>query len=297
LSSAVHAASDRAPKARGSAGDVRARLLNVISWVLFGAVYVFLYAPLVTIGMFAFNDSRVQSLPWAGFTLRWFAAIPGDESLLAAVRFGFTVSAVTVVLAGLIGTAFAVILHAAKGRVAAGLQAGLVIPVVVPGMVLGLSLAIAFRSAGLSSGLLTVVIGHLTFTMPVVALLVLTRLNRMDPSLAQASMDLGAGPVRTFRHVTWPQIRTAVGAACLLTLTLSFDEVIVTYFLVGTQPTLPVFIWGQTRFGFTPEINAIVTLIGTVSIALILIAGRVVGSEIDPGLAPVQAPPGAEGGR
>jgi ABC-type spermidine/putrescine transport system permease subunit II len=154
------------------------------------------------------------------------------------------------------------------------------IPVVIPGMVLGLSLAIFFRVLGLTPGLWTVVVGHLTFTMPIVAMLVLTRLNRIDPSLAQASMDLGADGLRTFVNVTWPQVRTAVLAACLLALTLSFDEVIVTFFLVGTQPTLPVFIWGQTRFGFTPEINAIVTIIGGISVVLIGIAAFVLEREI-----------------
>ena len=146
-------------------------------------------------------------------------------------------------------------------------------------------------SPGLTPGLQTVVIGHLTFTAPIVTLLVLTRLNRIDPSLAQASMDLGANAWRTFWNVTWPQVRTAVFAACLLALTLSFDEVIVTFFLVGTQPTLPVFIWAQTRFGFTPEINAVVTIIGAISITLIVVATRVLERDIDPGAPPPDAAP------
>jgi len=261
------------------------------------AVFLFLYAPLVTIALFALNDSTIQALPWAGFTTRWFEALPADRSLVAAVRFGLTVAGITVVVASIVGTLFAVILHGVRGRSSTVLQAAIVIPVVVPGLVLGLSLAITFRSLGLQPGLLTVVLGHLTFTVPIVTLLVLTRLNRLDPALAQASMDLGAGPVRTFLHVTWPQIRTAVLAAALLTLTLSFDEVIVTYFLVGTEPTLPVHIWAQTRFGFTPSINAVVTLIGTLSVVLVVIALRILerrsGASGSPAATPIDHREGA----
>lgn len=262
------------------------RIADALAWVAFLGVFVFLYAPLLTIGVFSLNDSTIQALPWAGFTTRWFEALPADRALMGALQFGLAVSAITVVLASVLGTAFAVILHAVKGPVSTVLQAAIVLPVVVPGLVLGLSLAISFRSLGLQPGLLTVVLGHLTFTVPIVTLLVLTRLNRLDPSLAQASMDLGADPWRTFWNVTWPQVRTAVFAAALLTLTLSFDEVIVTFFLVGTQPTLPVHIWAQTRFGFTPSINAVVTLIGTVSVVLIVVATRILERQIDPYAAP-----------
>jgi ABC-type spermidine/putrescine transport system permease subunit II len=123
---------------------------------------------------------------------------------------------------------------------------------------------------------LNIVIGHLTFTVPVVTLIVLNRLRTLDPSLTQASMDLGANRWRTFWYVTFPLIRTAILAAALLTATLSFDEVVVTFFLAGTDQTLPLYIWSQTRFGFTPSINAIVTLIGLISIVLIVFATRTI---------------------
>ncbi|MCX6431356.1 MAG: ABC transporter permease [Actinobacteria bacterium] len=232
------------------------------AWVGFISVYLFLYAPLVTIGIFAFNDSKVQALPWSGFTLQWFAAIGQDGLLLGAVTFGLSVSILVVLVASVVGTYFAVVVNSVRGVAPRVLLAAVMIPAIVPGMVLGLSLAITFRLVGIPAGLWSIVIGHLAFTVPVVTLVVLTRLRRLDPSLAQASMDLGANSWRTFWHVTFPQLRTAILAAALLTMTLSFDEVVITFFLVGTQQTLPLFIWSQTRFGFTPEINAIVTLIG-----------------------------------
>lgn len=257
-------------------------LRTVVAWTGFVLVYVFLYAPLVTIALFAFNQSTVQAFPWAGFTMEWFAAIGTDRPLLDAVVFGLTVTVTVVVVASAIGTAFALALHGKTGRMPAILTAAVVVPAIVPGVVLGLSLAITFRLLGLQPGYWSIVAGHLAFTVPVVTLVVLTRLRRLDPSLPQASMDLGGNPWRTFWNVTFPQIRTSVIAAALLTLTLSFDEVIVTFFLVGTEPTLPLFIRAQTRFGFTPEINAAVTIIGLVSIALIVIATRAIERQVDP---------------
>lgn len=259
-----------------------ARVRALVGWVAFLGAYLFLYAPLLTIGVFAVNDSTVQSLPWSGFTLRWFQGIPDNGVLISSLRFGLTVSVLVVAISAVAGTFFAVLLNGRSRRTSNVLTAAVVIPAIVPGMVLGLSLAIAFRYIGLSPGLWTIVLGQLTFTLPVVMLVVLTRLRRLDPSLVQASMDLGATRWRTFRHVVFPQIRSTVVAACLLTFTLSFDEVIVTFFLAGTQPTFPLFIWAQTRFGFTPEINAIVTIIGTLSIVLIVVATSVIERQVDP---------------
>ncbi len=266
----------------GGSPTTLGRLRSTLGWVGFLVVYVFLYAPLATITVFAFNDSTVQALPWSGFTGRWFAEMLTDGPLLAAVRFGLTVSLSVVLAAAVVGTFFAVVLNQRSGRGPQLLTAAVVLPAIVPGLILGLSLAITFRMMGILPGYWTVVVGHLTFTVPIVTLVVLTRLRRLDPTLVQASMDLGAGPWRTFWHVTLPQIRTSVFAAALLTLTLSFDEVIVTFFLVGTQQTLPLFIWAQTRFGFTPEVNAVVTVIGLVSVILIVIATRVIERQVDP---------------
>jgi spermidine/putrescine transport system permease protein len=108
----------------------------------------------------------------------------------------------------------------------------------------------------------------------------LSRLRQLDPSYAQASMDLGANQIRTFIHVVLPMIRSALIGAGLLGFTLSFDEIIVTFFLAGVQPTLPVHVWNQLRFGFTPSINAVFTCIGVFSLLLVLLATRILRSSI-----------------
>jgi ABC-type spermidine/putrescine transport system permease subunit II len=252
------------------------RLKGFFSWTAFSGVYVFLYAPLLIIAIFSLNDSLVQSMPLSGFTTKWYAAIAQDGLLRNSITYGLTIALLVVFFSSIIGTYFAVAINSATGRAPQILLATVVIPAIVPGVVLGLSLAITFRIIGFNPGLLNIVIGHLTFTVPVVTLIVLNRLRTLDPSLTQASMDLGANRWRTFWYVTFPLIRTAILAAALLTATLSFDEVVVTFFLAGTDQTLPLYIWSQTRFGFTPSINAIVTLIGLISIVLIVFATRTI---------------------
>lgn len=257
------------------------RLKGFFSWTAFSGVYVFLYAPLLIIAIFSLNDSLVQSMPLSGFTTKWYAAIAQDGLLRNSITYGLTIALLVVFFSAIIGTYFAVAINSATGRAPQILLATVVIPAIVPGVVLGLSLAITFRIIGFNPGLLNIVIGHLTFTVPVVTLIVLNRLRTLDPSLTQASMDLGANRWRTFWYVTFPLIRTAILAAALLTATLSFDEVVVTFFLAGTDQTLPLYIWSQTRFGFTPSINAIVTLIGLISIVLIVFATRTIEKNLE----------------
>lgn len=261
---------------------------HALSWIGFAACYVFLYAPLVTIVVFSFNDSTSQSLPFTHVTTRWYSQLLNDSAIFQALRISLEVAAGTVAIAGIIGTAFALIFYRAPSRTATAIQGALTIPFLLPGMVLGLSLAITFNALGLSLGLLTVMVGHASFVTPVVTLIVLTRLRRIDPSYVQASMDLGAGRLRTFWHVVLPQIRTALLVACLLGFTLSFDEIIVTFFLVGPSPTLPVFVWNQLRFGFTPEINAIFSCIGVASFVIVVTSTQILRRDLR------RAAPGAE---
>jgi ABC-type spermidine/putrescine transport system permease subunit II len=261
---------------------------RALAWTGFAACYVFLYAPLVTIVVFSFNDSTSQSLPFTNFTTRWYSRLLDDSAIFHALRISLEVALGTVALAAVVGTAFALIFDRMPSRTATAIQGALTIPFLLPGMVLGLSLAITFNALGISLGLLSVMVGHASFVTPVVMLIVLTRLRRIDPSYVQASMDLGAGRLRTFWHVVLPQIRTALLVSCLLGFTLSFDEIIVTFFLAGPSPTLPVFVWNQLRFGFTPEINAIFSCIGVASFVIVVVSTQILRRDLR------RAAPGAD---
>lgn len=257
---------------------------HLVLWLVRVAVvlpYLFLYLPLIIITVFSFNSSQIQTLPLTGFTLDWYAALWGDENLIAAFQRTMIVALVTVALSVVVGTLFAMVFAYRDLPFSGLLQTGLAIPVAIPGIVLGISIVIAAQLLGIKPGIWRVIIGHMTFVMPVVMLIILNRLQRLDPSYVQASLDLGADYGQTFRHVLFPMIRTAVLGGALLGFTLSVDEVIVTLFLTGIEPTLPIYVWNQMRFGFTPSVNAIFTLIGVASVALILIAMVVIGPDRD----------------
>ncbi len=248
---------------------------SVAAGTLFGLPYLFLYAPLLAIALFSFNDSTVQAFPIQGLTTRWYEALAQDQAIIDALQRSLLVSFGAVAIAAVVGTAFAFVFTANPSRLSRLMQTSMAIPVLLPGVVLGLSMAITFRAAGMSPGLLNVLIGHASFVTPVVMIVVYSRLKQLDPSFAHASMDLGANRLKTFWHVVLPLLRTALIGGCLLGFTLSFDEIIVTFFLTGNEPTLPVYVWNQLRFGFTPSVNAIFTCIALVSLVVIVTATRV----------------------
>jgi ABC-type spermidine/putrescine transport system permease subunit II len=274
--------------ARATAASLARSSVGVISKILVGlavvAVYLFLYAPPIVTALFSFNSSSIQTLPFKRATLDWYRTLFNDPQMQAAIYYSLKVALTAVGVAAVFGVAFALLIHRVKFPGRNVFQALLASPLVTPGMVLGISLLVVFHSASVAPGFLTIVVGHASFVTPLVTFIVLQRLRTSDPTLEQASMDSGAGPLRTFWHVTLPGIRIPLIAACLLGFTLSMDEITVTFFLAGIQGTLPVYVWGLLRFGFTPEVNAAFTLIGGGSLLLIIIAtALLVGSGVRPG--------------
>jgi len=253
---------------RSSAGVI----FKVLVGLAVAAVYLFLYAPPIVTALFSFNSSSIQTLPFRHGTLHWYRTLFNDPQMQAAIYYSLKVAFTAVGVAAVFGVAFALLIHRVKFPGRNIFQALLASPLVTPGMVLGISLLVVFHSASVAPGFLTIVVGHASFVTPLVTFIVLQRLRTSDPTLEQASMDSGAGPLRTFWHVTLPGIRIPLIAACLLGFTLSMDEITVTFFLAGIQGTLPVYVWGLLRFGFTPEVNAAFTLIGGGSLLLIFIA-------------------------
>jgi ABC-type spermidine/putrescine transport system permease subunit II len=252
------------------------RAASILTKVLIGiavvGVYVFLYAPPFVTAVFSVNSSQIQTLPFRRFTFHWYQALFNDPQMQQAIIYSLQVALTAVTFAAVAGVAFALLIDRVRFPGKNIFQALLASPLVTPGMVLGISLLVVFHSEGVQPGFSTIVIGHAAFVTPLVTFIVLQRLRSSDPTLEQASMDCGAGRLRTFWHITLPNIRVALIAACLLGFTLSMDEITVTFFLAGTQGTLPVYVWGLLRFGFTPEVNAAFTLISGGSLVLIVIA-------------------------
>lgn len=247
------------------------RLTRGVLAALAVLVVGFLLAPLAVIILFAFGRSNVQTFPIHHWTTHWFSVAWNDP----AVRSSFWLS----IKAGVLATAIALILgllvafgiHRFRffGRDTVSLL--LVLPIALPGIVTGLALQSAFNLAGVPFSIYTIIIGHATFCIVVVFNNVIARLRRTSTSLQEASADLGASPLQTFRLVTLPMLSTAIIAGALLAFALSFDEVIVTTFTAGAQNTLPLWIFGAIRLGQQlPEVNAVV--VGVIALTALPIA-------------------------
>jgi putative spermidine/putrescine transport system permease protein len=242
-------------------------------WV--GLVLAFLYIPIALICVYAFNSSNVESWPIAGFTTKWFSSAIHNGDMQQALWLSLRAGAIATVIALVLGSAAAFGVHRFHffGRDAVSFI--LVLPIALPGIVTGMALNSYFTFWKLNFGLLTIVIGHATFCVVVVYNNVIARLRRVPGSLNEASMDLGADGLQTFRHVTFPTISTALISGALLAFALSFDEVIVTTFTAGAQNTLPIWIFGQIRLGQQlPQVNVVVFIILAITIIPVALAQR-----------------------
>ncbi len=247
-------------------------------------VYAFLYAPIAILVAFSFNASR-QTAFWAGFTLDWYRRLLANAELFHAVRNSLVVAAAATVIAVLLGTPAALALAQStqsngsrdfRGKRAT--QALLYLPVIIPEVVLGAALVTFFGAVGLRLSIATVVIAHVVFSVSYVAIVVRARLAGLDPALAEAARDLGAGPFETFRRVTLPLAAPGILAAALLVFTLSIDDYVVTSFVAGVgATTLPLHIYSMLKVGVTPEVNAVSSLLLAGTIVLIVAAHRLLG--------------------
>lgn len=242
-------------------------------WILVASlILAFLYLPIVVLIAFSFNASRSLSWPMSGFTLDWYRKLAENDQLLTALQNSLYVAVSATALTLLIGVPAALALDRFQFPGKAVFRKLVLLPIALPGIITGISMLILFRLMGFGLSLETVIIGHATALLAVVVTQVYARLQRLPKSLEEASADLGASGWQTFIMVTLPNIRTAVIGAGILSFTLSFDEIPVTFFLTGRDNTLPMYIWSTMRRGLTPEINAVGTLIIAVSIVLIIVS-------------------------
>jgi putative spermidine/putrescine transport system permease protein len=256
-----------------------------------GFTLLFLYVPLLMVAIYAFNEGIGQAWPITHYTTKWFGITLRDQRVRDALGNSLQVALIATTLALILGSAAAFAVHRFRffGRNAISFL--LVLPIALPGIVTAIALRSAINTFGMSFGILTIVIGHATFCIVVVYNNVLARLRRTPTSLVEASMDLGADGWQTFRHVTFPAIRTAVLAGGLLAFALSFDEIIVTNFTAGTTLTIPKFIYNSLgRARNRPVVNVVALAVILVMLVPIYIAQRLVGGpDVRAGAAGAQA--------
>ncbi|MCR4267606.1 ABC transporter permease [Nitratireductor sp. ZSWI3] len=255
------------------------RLLSVYGFLFFA----FIYAPIVLIVVFSFNANPVNMMIWDGFTLDWYRTIFGfparltestlyvesTRQLYGAVRNSLLVALVASSVSTVFGTAIAIAVARFRFRLKSFYRAFMFMPMIMPDIVLGIALLIFFVSTGVKLSVYTIMIGHCTFLISYVFIVVSARIADMDEKLEEASADLGANSWQTFRRVTLPLILPGVIGGGLLAFIISMDDLVITYFIAGVDSTtLPVFIYGMLRRGIKPEINAIATIMLVFSIVV-----------------------------
>jgi len=243
------------------------------------AVFVFLYLPLIVIAILSLNTAQSLKWPPDGFTLHWWrlaATNPGARNALYTSLKTATFATIVALALGTLAS-FAVQRYKFFGREVISFL--VVLPIALPGIVTGIALNSAFRKVGIDLGFLTLVIAHATFCIVVVYNNVLARLRRMSPNMEEASADLGANIFQTFRHVTFPLMRTALLAGALLAFGLSFDEIVVTTFTAGAGiETLPQWILNNlSRPNQLPIVNVVATFVVLISILPVWAAQKLSG--------------------
>lgn len=235
----------------------------------------FLWLPILVLAAYSFNASRLN-IRWEGFTGRWYAELWSNTPLMVAARNSLVVAVLTTVLSLLLGTAGAWWLHRHRGRGARALETLVAVPMVVPEILMGISLLILFALAAVPLGFATVVIGHVTFSFPFVLVAVQARLRGLDPALEEAALDLGATPWQAFWRVILPALRPALVAGGLMAFTLSWDELIVTFFTTSAaSATLPIRVYGLAKVGLNPMLNALSTLFVIATAAVVIFSAYV----------------------
>ncbi|MFF5113463.1 ABC transporter permease [Streptosporangium sp. NPDC000509] len=246
----------------------RSRLLYVPFWV----TYVFLYTPIVVLVVMSFNAGESPYV-YEGFSLDWYGVLARDAKIREGLVNTLVVAAGSTVLATVLGTLLAVGL--ARHTRSRTLDALGVLPAILPDLVLAIGLLVFYATIKSTLGLHSVLLAHTVFGMAFVTAVVRTRLTGADTSLEEASRDLGATPFTTFLRVTLPQLAPGIMAGALLAFTLSIDEFVIAYFTAApTTPTLPIVIYSMVRFGVTPEINALATLLLLVSFTAVIVTQR-----------------------
>jgi len=239
------------------------------------AVFAFLYLPIVVLILYSFNRDGVGGFPPKHFTLHWYAQLFSDSSIWDSVLNSLLVAAGAVVVSLTLGLLAALALDRADFPGKSIFRRLVLLPLILPGIITGLSLLMFAVSLHFSRNLTLVFFGHGTALISVATTELFAGLQKMDRAQEEASLDLGATPWQTFWRITLPNLRLSLIAAGLLVFTLSMDEIAVTFFLIGSDNTLPLEIWARLRRGITPEINAISTFIFVVSVILILIWYRI----------------------
>jgi ABC-type spermidine/putrescine transport system permease subunit II len=236
-----------------------------------GCGFLFLYAPLFFLVLFSFNDSIIPSLPFRGFTLKWYRELGFDFVMQDALTNSLVIASWTTLASTVLGTAAAFPLVRASFPFKRGLRMLVILPMIIPHFLMGVALLIFFAFIAVPLSRLTIILGHVVFTLPFAILVITTRLHGFDRTLELAAADLGATPLRCFRHVVLPLLWPGIAGAAMLVFTLSMDEFLITFFVSGQQGTLPMYIWSLLKDGIAPRVNALASVLLAATFTLLVL--------------------------
>lgn len=236
------------------------------------ASLLFLFLPLVVVVLFSFHETASLSFPFRGFSLRWYGNVFRSDEFRSAALNSLWVALPVAGLTLILGTITAYGLSRTSSRLRGPLAILFFLPITLPGLFIGISLLVFFAEIDFELSLKTVVVAHLVYVFPYFLLIARAAVDRLDPAFEEAAADLGASPVMVFRRVTLPQIWPVLMGATCLAFVLSFDEFIITFFVIGSDATLPLFIWSRIRRTIDPSINVISSLLLALSLTLWLVA-------------------------
>lgn len=240
--------------------------------IYLGIVTAIMYLPIIIVIIYSFNESRISSI-WEGFSLKWYADLFRDKSILDALINSVILASLSSLSAGVIGTLAAVGMTKVKLRSSSTVEYVATLPIMIPEIILGIIFLLYFSLLGLRFGMTTLIIAHTAFCIPYVLILVKARLAGMDKSYVEAARDLGASGPRAFFDITLPLILPAVASGMLLSFAMSFDDVVISVFVTGVNVnTLPLKIYTSLKTGVTPKINALCTLMFIATLILIMLS-------------------------
>lgn len=235
-------------------------------------IYLFMYAPILVMAVYSFNNSTTKGSTWKGFTLDWYKQIFEDSEMLEALQTTLWTAILSAVIATVIGTFAAIGIHKMKKSSKAVVMNITRLPVVNPDIVTGVSLMILFVFIGLPLGKTSLLLSHISFNIPYVIISVLPKLSQFNNNMYEAALDLGASPLKAYSKIVVPEIMPGIMTGFLLALTLSIDDFVVSFFTAGAGATnLSIFIYSAVSKRYNPSINALSTLMFVTIFVLLLI--------------------------
>jgi spermidine/putrescine transport system permease protein len=235
--------------------------------------YIFLYAPIVLLIIFSFNNSRFVSASWKGFTFQWYLELFSNEAIGASLKNSLIISLTSTFISVIFGTMVSLAMERYTFRGKLAFDSLLYLPVIIPDIAMAVMLLLFFVLVKMPLGRYTVIISHIAFNISFVAIVVRARLAQFDTSLEEAAQDLYANNWQTFRLVTLPLLMPGILGGALLAFTLSLDDFVITFFTSGPgATTLPLRIYSMVKLGVTPEINALSSVMLLASLSLVLLS-------------------------